>query len=310
MEYKLEDIETLLAAVETGSISAAGLRLNLAKSVVSERIARLERALGATLLRRASRGVTPTEQGHAFYQQARGILQQLDSAAENLTRSDQELSGLLRITAPVYFGTRWLGPALYPFMQDHPRLSLGLELDDRRVDILAGGYDLAIRVGHLQDSSLQARRLATCRFVICCSPDYARRHGEPQKLEDLAQHVAVGYSLSPAGQSWQFEPARRQATAPTVAMRCRLMVNNGEGMRDAAIAGLGLVHLPTFIAADALRDGRLIGVLRNQRLQSSAIWAVYPHARQPVRKLKLLIERLAAAFAAGELWDRGLGINS
>lgn len=306
MKYRLEDIETLLAALEAGSISAAALRLNLAKSVVSERILRLERNLGATLLRRASRGVTPTEQGVEFAAKARAILEQLDAAAESLSLDEQNLAGMLRVTAPVYFGTRWLGPVLYPFVRSHPRLSIGLDLDDKRLDILAAGYDVAVRVGHLADSSLLASRLAQCRLVICASPDYLREHGEPQRLEELDRHVAVGYALSRAGLSWQLQAVRRRGDTHNVTLRCRLVVNNGEAMRQAAIAGLGLVNLPSFIAADALRAGQLVPVLHGYRPVSTAIWAVHPHTRQPTRKLRAFIGLLQAAFADGALWDRDL----
>ncbi|MBV6415751.1 MAG: HTH-type transcriptional regulator DmlR [Steroidobacteraceae bacterium] len=303
MEYKLEDIETFLAVVEAGSVSAGALRLNLAKSVISERIARLERALGATLLHRSAQGVTATDRGVGFYQRARAVLEQLDAAAESVTEDEHALSGLLRIAAPMSFGTRWLGPALFPLLRQHPRLSVALDLDDRRVDLHAGGYDLGIRSGRLPDSSLVAKRLAGSRMLVCGSPDYVRAHGTPSTLAELSQHATIGYSLVPADQVWQFEPARKGGAPETVGTRCRIVINNGEAMREAAIAGLGLVVLPSFIAVDALRAGTLVNAAPALRPLAQQIWAIYPHSRHPSRKVRAIIEHLRKAFRDGALWE-------
>lgn len=306
MEYKLEDIETFLAVVEAGSVSAGALRLNLAKSVVSERVTRLERALGATLLHRSAQGVTPTDRGVDFYQRSRTVLEQLDAAAESVTEDEGTLAGLLRIAAPMSFGARWLGPALFPLLRAHPQLSVALDLDDRRVDLLAGGYDLGIRSGRLADSSLVAKRLARTRVIVCASPEYLQRHGSPATLEELARHATIGYSLVPADQSWQFEPARKGGEPRTVTTKCRIVINNGDAMREAAIAGLGLVVLPSFVVADALRAGTLVNAAPALRPLGAAVWAMYPHTRHPSRKVRAIIEHLRRAFRDGELWEEGL----
>ena len=303
MEYRLEDIETFLAVVEAGGISAGALRLNLAKSVVSERIARLERALGATLLHRSAHGVTTTDRGVGFYQRARAVLEQLDAAAEAATEDEGTLAGLLRIAAPVSFGARWLGPALFPLLREHPRLSVALDLDDRRVDVLAGGYDLAIRSGRLRDSSLVAKRLGRARVIVCASPEYIAAHGAPATLQELSEHATIGYSLLPADQAWQFEPARKGGEPQTVNTHCRIVINNGETMREAAIAGLGLVLLPSFIVHDALRAGRLVDAAPALRPLGEQVWAMYPHSRHPSRKVRVIIEHLRKAFRDGAVWD-------
>lgn len=306
MEYRLEDIETFLAVVETGGVSAAALRLNLAKSVVSERLRRLERALGATLLHRSAQGAAPTDRGVGFYQRSRAILEQLDAAAEAVTEAEGALSGLLRIAAPMSFGARWLGPALFPLLHGHPQLSVALDLDDRRVDLLAGGYDLGIRSGRLPDSSLVAKRLARTRVLVCASPAYVGAHGTAGSLEDLARHATIGYSLLPADQVWQFEPLRKGGEPQTVRTHCRIVINSGEAMREAAIAGLGLAVLPSFVVADALREGRLVDAAPKLRPLGQVVWAVYPHTRHPSRKVRVVVEQLRAAFRDGELWEAGL----
>jgi DNA-binding transcriptional LysR family regulator len=306
MEYRLEDIETFLAVVEAGSVSAGALRLNLAKSVVSERLKRLELSLGATLLHRSAQGVAPTDRGVDFYQRSRAVLEQLDAAAEAVTEDEGALTGLLRIAAPMSFGARWLGPALFPLLREHPRLSVALDLDDRRVDLLAGGYDLGIRSGRPEDSGLVARKLAPVRVLVCASPAYVRAHGAPATLEELAGHATIGYSLLPADQVWRFEPARKGGEPRSVNTRCRVVINNGEAMREAAIAGLGLAVLPAFVIADALRAGQLVDAAPTLRPLGQFIWAMYPHSRHPSRKVRVIIEHLRKAFREGEPWEAGL----
>lgn len=306
MEYRLEDIETFLAVVEAGGVSAGALRLNLAKSVVSERLKRLERALGATLLHRSAQGVTATDRGVGFYQRSRAVLEQLDQAAEAVNEDESTLSGLLRIAAPMSFGARWLGPALFPLLREHLQLSVALDLDDRRVDLLAGGYDLGIRAGRLSDSSLVAKRLARSRVLVCASPGYVKAHGTPASLKELAQHSTIGYSLLPADQVWQFEPARKGGEPQSVSTHCRIVINSGDAMREAAIAGLGLAVLPSFVIADALHAGRLVDAAPALRPLGQFIWAMYPHSRHPSRKVRVIIEHLRAAFRDGELWEERL----
>jgi len=223
-----------------------------------------------------------------------------------VTEDEGILAGLLRIAAPMSFGVRWLGPALFPLLREHPKLSIALDLDDRRIDLLAGGYDLGIRFGHLADSSLVAKRLAHARLIVCGSPGYLRARGRPDTLEALAQHATIGYSLIPADQNWQFEPARKGGEPRTVTTQCRIVINNGDAMREAAISGLGLVMLPSFIVADALRAGTLVNAAPTLRPLGAAVWAMYPPARHPSRKLRVIIEHLRKAFRDGELWEAGL----
>jgi DNA-binding transcriptional LysR family regulator len=303
MRYKLEDIATFLAVIEAGGLSAAAGRLNDTKSVVSKRVADLDVALGATLLRRFSRGVAPTDAGAAFYARARDILNHLEEAVEAAASDRQgELSGALRIAGPLSFGTLHLTPVLFGFLARHPRLELALHLNDR-VIVAREGYDLAVRIGRLKDSSLIARKLAVSRRVLCCSPSYAKRAGLPDSLEALRDHACIGYANVPISERWLFEAAHRGGKPRIIPVRPRITVDNGDAIRGAAIAGLGLTVLPTFLVADALRSGELIAVLENSAPVADGIFVVYPPDRHLAAKVRAVIGYLAAAFQDPPPWD-------
>lgn len=304
MRYRLDDIDAFLHVVETGSISAAATQLNLSKSVVSKRVADLEQALGVALLHRSTHGVTPTDEGDSFYVRGRAIMQQLDEAAEEVSATDGELSGSLRISAPMSFGTLYLGPLLASFLQHHPRLDAVLDLDDRVVDLQSNSYDLAIRVAHLPDSSLVARRLCVTRRIVCCSPGYAERAGLPASVDDIMNHDCIGYANVRSSQVWRFEPARPGDEPRSLTVRSRIVANNGEIMRDMAVGGLGLAVLPAFIAAGALADGRLIDAMPATRPTPIPIHAVYAKARQPSKKIKAVVAHLQAALDGDPPWER------
>lgn len=306
MRYRLDDIEAFIAVVETGSVSAAARRLDLAKSVVSKRVSELEATLGTELLHRSSRKVSPNDRGDAFYQRARSVLQQLDEAAEEAAECEDELRGQLRIAAPMSFGTLHLVRLLAPLLTQHPRLSLAMDLDDRKVDLLGGGYDLGIRIGRLADSSLAARRLAISRRVVVCSPAYSKARGLPATPDDLQQHDCISYANTPALQQWSFQPQRSGGAPRQVLVKGRIVANNGEAIREAVIAGLGLAILPSFIVCDALRDGRLIDAMPGERPATDGIFAVYAKTRQPSRKVRAVIDHLVEAVGDRPPWERGL----
>ncbi|MGK9234506.1 LysR family transcriptional regulator [Inquilinus limosus] len=306
MRYRLDDIATFLQVVDSGSISAAARRLNLSKSVVSKRVSGLEAALGGALLQRSTRRVLPTDRGLAFYERGRAILRQLDEAAEEVAESDGDLRGSLRVAAPMSFGTLYLGPVLFDFAHRHPRLTLTLDLDDRMVDLAGRGYDLAIRITRPRDSALIARRLAASRRVVCASPGYAEAVGLPRSLAELPQHEAIGHAEVPSAWLWQFEPFAAGGPPRSVAMRSRISVNNGEAARDAAIAGLGLAVLPTFIVADALRQGRLLPVALDAEPVADVIHALYPQTRHLSRRVRALIDHLAESCGEDAPWEQGL----
>ena len=303
MRYKLDDIATFVQAVEAGSLSAAARRLGLSKSVVSKRVGDLEAALGAALLQRTPRRVVPTDAGTAYYQRARAILAELDHAAEAAAGPTGALRGSLRIAAPMSFGQVHLGPALFPLAQRHPELELAIDLDDRFVDLVGEGYDLGIRIGRLADSTLVARKLTTSRILLCASPDYLARAGTPRTIDDLAGHAHIGYANRPAATLPMADGPMRPLGRP------RLLVNNGELAREAALAGLGLAVLPSFIAAEALRAGRLVPVLCQAPLAHAAVSAILPPTRHRSAKVRAVLDHLAACWRDPPPWEDGLGLG-
>ncbi len=298
MSLRLEDIQAFLNVVELGSISAAAERMSLPKSVISKRVSDLERHLGVRLLYRSTRNVEPTEAGGFFYKSAKASLQDLNNAAESVALRENDLCGELRVMAPMSFGTLWLGPLVMEFMARNPRLEVVLQLDDRIVDFEKEGYDLAIRITRLQDSSLIARQLGTSRRVVCCSPEYLERHGPLQRIEDILCHPCIGYSHNTPSQLWSFEPRVAGEPARMITPRGRFNTNNGQTMRDAAVRGLGLAMLPLFIAAEDLAAGRLVEALPQERPLDDLIYAMYSRAATLSPKVKLFVQFLQQALGS------------
>lgn len=302
MIRRYEGILAFLEVVKAGSFTAAAARLALAKSVVSDRVRNLENALGVELLRRTTRSVAPTERGQDFFEQMAPLVQAMEDAVDAAAAADGPLTGRLRMTAPVSFGVAYLTPMISGFAKAHPELEIALDFDDRAVDITGAGYDLAVRIGNLDDSSLMARKLCESERVVCCSPAYAKQHGLPKSVEDLSHHATIDYANTHTGRLWRFEPANPGGDMRVVETRSRLVANNGEAMRDMAIAGLGITVLPRFIVADALRGGALIEVLPEAVPTSYGIYAVYPPTRHMPRKLRAIVDHLVAAFAGTPPW--------
>lgn len=302
MKWRFEDLTTFLSVVEAGGITAAATRLGLSKSVVSKRVTDLEKALGVELLRRSTRRVTPTEQGLALKERMREALRSLDQAVEAATDHQGALSGRLRLTAPMSFGTHYLGGILAEFARLHPGIELAIDLDDRMLDLVHGGYDVAIRIGRLPDSRLIARRLCVSPRIVCCSPAYAHEKGLPGTIEDISKHAGVEYANTSASRLWQFASSAPGNRPLLVTPRSRISANNGEVVRDAAIAGLGLAILPLFIVVDALRNGKLMHVLPDQEPLPDTIYAVYPPVRHLPRRVRAFIDHLAAALAHAPPW--------
>jgi len=296
---KLDGLNAFVTVTEAGSISEAARRLRLSKSVVSERLAELERALGTVLIHRSTRKLSLTEDGAAFFERASRTLRDLDEAVADLSERRGTLAGPLRISAPVTFGRRHLGPALYPFLLAHPRLELMLDLDDRRVDIGAEGYDAAIRHGPVSDSRLMAWRLAPSSRLFVASPDYLARHGMPRSLAELKHHHGIFY-INRGIADWRFQ---RGTETVLVRGKVALRVNNGDMMLDAAIAGLGIAALPMFIAGEAVRSGALRVIDIGATTEPEYIYIAHPEGRRPSAKLRAVAECLRAAFGDPPYWE-------
>jgi DNA-binding transcriptional LysR family regulator len=296
---KIEGIVAFVTIAEAGSISEAARRLRLSKSVVSDRLAEMERSLGATLLHRTTRKLTLTEDGSAFLERATRIVREVEDAASDMAERRGTLAGPLRIAAPVTFGRMHLGPALYPFLAEHPDIELSLDLDDRRVDPASDGYDAIIRHGAIADSRLVAWKLAKSRRVLTASPDYLARNGTPSSLAELDGHRGIFYTNRGVA-DWRF-----QGPNGVVLVRARfgLRVNNGDMIRDAATAGLGIALLPTFIAGPAVSAGTLTAIDVGCAPDTEFIYMAHPEGRRPSAKLRAVADHLKKAFGDPPYWD-------
>ncbi len=295
MKVILENLGAFHAVVECGGFSAAARRLDTTKSVVSRRVAALEGALGATLLHRSTRRVTPTEAGTAYFERSRDLLADLQSAGDEVAASVRGLRGALRIAAPMSFGTLHLARAMAPFLLQHPGLEVAVDLDDRRVDFLAGGYDMAIRIGSVESGNFIARRLGASPLVLVASPDYLAAMGTPQVPADLLRHELLGYAYVAGSQALNF--AGRGGRQPmSLRVRPRLVANNGQFMLEAARGGVGIAPVPAWMLAGSEAGRGLQQVLADWPLQGSDIYALYARSRQPSLKVKALVEHLAGAL--------------
>lgn len=296
---KIEGIAAFVAVAEAGSISEAARRLNLSKSVVSERLAELERSLESPLLHRTTRKLALTEDGAAFLERAAAILRDIDAAVADLAERRGTLAGPLRLSAPVTFGRMHLGPALYPFLQRHPRIELTLDLNDRRVDAAADGFDAVIRHGPIFDTRLMAWKLAPSRRVLVAAPAYLAKHGLPRSLDDLGAHRGLLYTNRGIA-DWQFAGPNG---AITIRTKIGLRVNNGDMLRDATLAGLGIAFLPTFIIGAEVKAGRLQVIDIGSPALAEFIYMAHPEGRQPSAKLRALADSLRAAFGQPPYWE-------
>lgn len=292
----LVDVLSFVRVVETGSFARAAERMGLSKPVLSRRVARLEEQLGARLLTRTARGAQATDIGQSYYARAANILAELEAAQEVVAEAVTQIAGPIRLTAPLTFGVSYLTPALTDFAAAHPRVELDVELDDRIVDLTGGGYDLAVRIGSLPDSSLVARRIAPVRALVLAAPSYLERRGRPKRPADLAGHDILYYGREP----WRF---RVDGRTETVRGHVRMRANNGELLRAAAIAGLGICLLPSFIAAPGIETGELEPILLDHVLDEAALHAVMPPGRATTARVRALVDFLVARFGPEPAWD-------
>lgn len=293
----LLDVLAFVRVVETGSFANAALRLGIAKSIVSRRVARLEGELGAKLLTRSARGARPTVVGENYHARAANILTELEAAREAVAAALTQLAGPIRLTAPLSFGMLHLAPPLAAFARDHPAIELDAVFEDRVADLVGGGFDLAVRIGNPPDSSLVARRIAPVRRVLLASPAYLQARGAPESPRAIVDHDVLVYANA---DRWRFQVDGRWLH---VRGRPRMRANNGEMLRAAAAAGLGLVVLPTFIAAPAIDDGSLRVVLPDARLEEGGLYALMPPGRATTARVRALIDHLFASFGPEPRWD-------
>ncbi len=282
-----DGINEFVCVVETESFTAAAKRLEVSVAHISRQVNQLEDRLGAKLLYRTTRKLRLTEVGEVYYQHARKILDDMQAAERAVMEMEGKPTGKLRITAPVYYGEYFLAPLVNDFLLQYPQLDLELKLTNETVDLVKEGYDLAIRLGTLDSSSLMCRKLARRTQYLCASPAYLTTHSTPQTLADLANHRCLGGSLD----HWRFlENGKLRNWRVGSAWSC----NSGLALKDAALKGLGIVQLPDYYVQGALAQGSLVSLLESHRLPDDGVWVVYPQNRHLSPKVRLLVDFLVA----------------
>lgn len=298
---RFENMSAFVRVVEAGSISAAADRMDVAKSVVSRRLKELEEHLGVELFHRTTRQMNLTDSGRAFYQQSVRILADILEAEHATSQFHGALKGNLKVAVPLSFGLMHLGLAITAFLQTHPDIEFDLDFNDRQVDLLAEGFDLAIRIASLPDSSLIARRLAPIQAVMCASPAYLERMGTPQTPEQLVRHHCLVYNLISNFESWNLYDAAGQLIKTKITPY--LKASNGEFLRDAAVDGLGIVLLPAFIVYREIERGALVPVLTGYRYTQLAAYAIYPQTRHLSQRVRAFVDFLSQRFEGVPYWD-------
>ena len=299
---RLEDLEAFVAVVEAGSFTQAADRLGIAKSAISRRVSALEARLGVELLRRTTRKLSLTETGQSFYDRSARILADLDEAESAAAQSHGELKGQLRVALPLSFSLRHMSAPIADFAALHPGVSFDLDLNDRRIDLLEAGADLALRIGQLGDSSLIARRLFDVRTVVVASPGYVEERGAPGTPAELIDHDCLVYTNLPDPRRWVCRDSQGQSVE--VIVDVAMSASSGDFICEQAIRGRGIAMQPTFIAGDYVASGELVPLLTDYQWPVTPAYAVYPPTRHLSYRVRAFIDFLVETFAGTPDWDR------
>lgn len=304
---RYDELVAFVGVVEQGSFSAAADRMGVAKSAVSRRVSELEARLGVRLLNRTTRRLSLTDAGQALHERAVRILADWEEAEQTVSAESTRLSGRLKIAAPLAFGVRYLGPVVTGFARSHPDVQMEVDLGDREVDLVEEGFDLAIRIGELSDSSLVARRLNTIGMICVASPEYLTLHGLPESPGDLNRHLGLKYTLARRGGTWRFrdEDGRMHQARP----RTALAANSGDHILQACEAGIGVAVLPLFIAHESVRAGTVVPVLQNFGLDAVGMYLVYPPGRYSSRRVREFSGAMVEHFREKAPWDDCPGVT-
>ena len=294
-------IPVFVAVVENSGFSAAARTLGISKSAVSKRINQLEAHLGVRLLHRTTRKLSLTEAGERYFEHAAQALTAAGQAEDAVTELQGEPQGNLKISSPMSFGRLHVAPLIPKLLQRHPKLQIDLVMDDRKVDLVAGGFDVAIRAGNLPDSTLIARKLAPLRQVLCASPDYIDRYGRPGTPAELSGHNCVLYSYSSDAGEWTLIG---ESGPETVTVSGSYQVNNSEALLEALREGVGIGRLPTFVAGPDLKTGRLVKLFESYRLPDFTLYAVFPERQYLPAKVRAFLD-FAIEYFGGDhpYWD-------
>ena len=292
---RLTEMEAFATVVDQGGFTDAAKKMGISKSAVSKHVSSLEARLGARLLNRTTRRVSPTEIGLAYYDRARRVLNDAGEADNLVTSMQSAPSGLLRISVATDFGVNHLSPILGEFLGEYPDITVNMILNNRYVELISEGFDLAIRIGELEDSTLRARRLTETTKRMVASPKYFDKFGRPERIDDLNEHKLLHYSSQANGSVWKLTaPSGEKRQVRTSGW---LSVNDGQSLLNAAISGLGIAYLPSFLYADAMKQGLVEEAIPDLPGETQGIYAVYPPGRFTQPKVRAFIDFLAHAFA-------------
>jgi DNA-binding transcriptional LysR family regulator len=301
---RFENMAAFIRVVEAGSISGAADGLGVAKSAVSRRLKELEEHLGVELFHRTTRSMNLTDSGRAFYHQSVRILEDVLEAEHATSQAHGTLKGSLKVALPSTFGLMHMGSAINDFLQAHPQIEFDLDFNDREVDLIQEGFDLAIRIAKLPDSSLIARRLAPIQTVICASPSYLERMGTPQTPDELIDHQCLVYSLLRDFNYWILTDSSgkeiRTKIHPT------LKASTGDFLKDAAVEGRGIILVPSFIAYKEIERGTLISILNDYKTPQVDAYAIYPQTRHLSQRVRAFVDFLVKRFEGTPYWDNCL----
>ncbi|MGB3123741.1 MAG: LysR family transcriptional regulator [Pseudomonas sp.] len=284
---RLAAMETFVYVVETGSFSAAARRLNVGQPAVSKNIAQLEEHLGVRLLSRSTRGLSPTEAGLLFFEQAKKVIESAHEAELLARGAAAGLAGTLRISTTVTFARLYILPHLGGFLDRHPLLDVDVRLDDRSMNLIEEGTDVALRMGNLSDSSFTARKIATCQRRVVGTPAYFERFGVPQSPADLVNHEAVVYVIGAGGASWVF---KRGDTEQAVTLTGRIRVSAAEGVRTTVLSGYSLTVTSHWVFGPELASGEVVAVLQDWQLPEMDLWAIFPTGRMASAKARAFVD--------------------
>lgn len=280
-----QGIHEFVAVAEHLSFSSAAHELELSTAQISRQIKQLEHQLGVQLFYRTTRKVTLTEAGRTYFDQCAPLIDGLRNATQAVTQLQTTPQGELRITAPITYGEQVILPLITQFLNEYPEITVHCELSNKTVDIIEEGYDIAIRIGRIHDESLIAKSLGSRHIITCASPEYIKRHGTLEQPQQLKEHTCL-VGNSPY---WRFNDAEGERI---IKVQGHLRCNSGKALTEAAIEGLGIVHLPTYYVNPAINAGQLIQILNDYTPQQEGLWAIYPPGRQLSPKVKILIDYL------------------
>lgn len=302
---RLNAIKVFINVVETGSFSAASERMGLSRAAASKYVSQLETHLGGRLLNRTTRHVSTTEPGRLYFERCREILIHLEEADNEASGLSNEPRGNLRISVPTNFASLHLTPLIARFMKTYPKLNVEMESSNRRIDLVDEGFDLAVRMGKLTDSDLIARRLARIRIALVASPDYIKQHGVPKTPDDLKDHACMLYSYTTSG-TW---PLKKDGKDYPVKIKTAFKSNDPEVLLEAAIAGMGITIMPTFVAGDAIRQGKLTMLLEDYEIMNNHVYIVYSSRRFVPAKIRVFVDFLKEHISDPPYWDNMLTVR-